>query len=88
MKDLYRFPKCWPAARNTMAQQIEKLKEEVAELEAAFMDEPIECNEVIDESWDVVQVIEGILRKFPAGKVAKRKREVEAKNRKRGYYEQ
>lgn len=60
---LYRFPSNKRAEAEALGAQLGKLAEETAEAVAAYDDG--ECPaRIIEETWDVIQAAEGVLRKF------------------------
>ena len=61
--NLYRFPSNKRAEAETIGAQLRKLSEETAEANAAFNDGESPAR-IIEETWDVIQAAEGVLRKF------------------------
>lgn len=59
----YRFPRNVQAMECTLYEQMDKVCEEVAELDEATRSG--DTAHVCREAWDVVQAVEGILRKMP-----------------------
>lgn len=85
---LYRFPSNAQAERNTVGDQILKLDEELNEVAKAWACECGSSNDrLIEELWDLIQVAEGVLRKFDESDVVRCYGLVLEKCAKRGDYE-
>lgn len=84
-KSLYRFPSNKRAESASLCDQIIKLHEETNEVSRAFLDDESDAR-IIEETWDVIQAAEGVLRKFPIHKVVFGFFLVLFKSRRRGDY--
>ena len=84
-KSLYRFPSNKRAECASLCDQIIKLHEETNEVSRAFLDDESDAR-IIEETWDVIQTAEGILRKFPTWMVAIGFARVKLKSWHRGDY--
>lgn len=86
MKDSprWRFPLNRQAAECTLYEQMDKVCEEVAELDEATRsgDTAYVCR----EAWDVVQAVEGILRRCPDHVVERARADVMLRCSRRGDY--
>lgn len=82
----YRFPENQRAAAQTLGAQLGKLAEETAEAVAAFNDGESPAR-IIEETWDVIQAAEGVLRKFGVPAVMMGYVFVQAKSIERGDYD-
>ena len=86
MKDtLYRFPSNKRAEAETLGAQLGKLAEETAEAVAAYNNGESPAR-IIEETWDVIQAAEGVLRKFGILAVMMGLAFVKAKSIERGDY--
>ena len=83
---LYRFPSNKRAEAETIDAQLRKLSEETAEANAAFNDGESPAR-IIEETWDVIQAAEGVLRKFGVPAVMMGYAYVQAKSIERGDYD-
>lgn len=80
----YRFPRNVQAMECTLYEQMDKVCEEVAELEEATRSG--DTAHVCREAWDVVQACEGILRKMPEETVRRAHADVMLRCSRRGDY--
>lgn len=85
MTRFYRFPPNRRAADSTLYQQIAYMSGEVDEVLQAHFDNEGD-DRVIEETWDVIQCAEGILRKYPLRKVIAGCARVKIKCKQRGDY--
>lgn len=86
LKDVYRFPSNLRARKTTLADQADYIIDEAYEAyDALFFNEG--DDRIIEETWDVIQAAEGLLRKFPLWKVIVGLARVKIKSLKRGDYE-
>lgn len=82
------FPRTKYVDEASIPQQIEKLKEELNELEKAYYEEP-NFNRFAEETLDLHQALETLERKIQEQRginLHEVRREVESKNYLRGYY--
>lgn len=87
MPSMFRFPKCVEAYENTQNEQIAKVLEETYELAEVNLCNFLNTDRLLEEAWDVIHAVEGIMRKYPIATVATARDRVEQKNRERGYYD-
>lgn len=80
----YRFPPNSQAAECTLYEQMDKVCEEVAELDEATRSG--DAAHVCREAWDVIQAVEGILRRFPEAVVERARADVVLRCSRRGDY--
>lgn len=80
----YRFPRNVQAMECTLYEQMDKVCEEVAELDEATRSG--DTAHVCREAWDVVQAAEGILRKMPEETVRRAHADVMLRCSRRGDY--
>lgn len=80
----YRFPRNVQAAECTLYEQMDKVYEEVAELEEAMR--AGDTSHVCREAWDVVQAAEGILRRCPDAVVERAHADIMLRCSRRGDY--
>lgn len=85
MKDLFRFPANRRAEKTDLLEQLWYVRTEADEAIAAELYEE-GPDRVIEETWDVIQAAEGVLRKFPLCKVIIGLARVKLKSWKRGDY--
>ena len=82
---VYRFPENQRAKSFTLGNQLEYVKDEAKEADDAWYYEESD-ERVIEELWDVIQTVEGALRKFAYGHVVNGWYAVREKCEKRGDY--
>lgn len=83
--ELYRFEPNARAGAADMETQAAKVVEEAGEVAAAIADgEP--AARILEECWDVIQAVEGLMRRFALLQVWGAWRFVTAKSRERGDY--
>ena len=80
----YRFPPNSQAAECTLYEQMDKVCEEVAELDEATRSG--DAAHVCREAWDVIHAAEGILRKMPEETVRRAHADVMLRCSRRGDY--
>lgn len=80
----YRFPRNVQAMECTLYEQMDKVCEEVAELDEATRSG--DTAHVCREAWDVIQAVEGILRKMPEETVRRARADVMLRCSRRGDY--
>ena len=86
MKDVFRFPPNRRARQTALLDQLHYAKAEAEEaIEAEERGEG--ADRVIEETWDVIQAAEGVLRKFTLVQVVKGFARVKLKSLHRGDYE-
>jgi hypothetical protein len=64
IRPFFTFPQNRQAFSNEREAQVMKITEEVGELNAEMLKQPIDWVAVCREAWDVVQATEGLLRTF------------------------
>lgn len=80
----YRFPPNSQAAECALYEQMDKVYEEVAELDEATR--AGDTAHVCREAWDVIQAAEGILRRCPDHVVERARADVMLRCSRRGDY--
>lgn len=88
MPNLYHFPSCVQAGKNSIDHQVRKVEEEADELWDEIAKYPRDDARILEETWDVIHACEGILRKYTIHEVYNAMKAVEAKNQERGYYDE
>lgn len=86
----YQFPATKFVRETTYDEQMDKVREEWAELSHEYQIGKKKHNDdrIIEEALDMIHAIEGLLRKFPEEAVSKQRTVVINKNLKRGYYQE
>ena len=85
LKDVYRFPENKRAKANDLLEQLRYVRLEANEAIAAALGDEGD-DRIVEETWDVIQTAEGVLRKFTLWKVIKGLALVKLKSLHRGDY--